>query len=93
MATEKVTISVFASVFGFQVNLPLDDDDACAEGRLQCPIKPGKHETLKYRLKIKDDYYPVSDSLWMTWDEMIFFLMIRFREMWDLNYQHLREQL
>ena len=59
----KVKIAVFASVFGFEVGLPLDDDDACAQGRLNCPIQAGVPQTLRYDLKIKDSYYPVSGDV------------------------------
>lgn len=57
---KNVSISVFASVFGFEVGLPLDDTDACAEGRLVCPVVKGQRQTLRYDLKVKDSYYPVS---------------------------------
>lgn len=60
---KNVKISVFASVFGFEVGLPLDDDDACAEGRLNCPVRSGVPQTLRYDLKIKDTYYPVSGDV------------------------------
>ena len=59
----KVKISVFASVFGFEVGLPLDDDDACADGRLNCPVQAGVPQTLRYDLKIQDSYYPVSGDV------------------------------
>ncbi|KAI1297916.1 Mite group 2 allergen Lep d 2 [Halotydeus destructor] len=62
-SAEKVDISVFASVFGFEVALPLDDTDACSQGRLKCPVKAGQRQTLKYELKIKDTYYPVSGDV------------------------------
>lgn len=61
--TSKVNIAVFASVFGFEVALPLEDTDACAEGRLNCPLKAGVPQTLKYDLKIADTYYPVSGEV------------------------------
>ena len=60
---KNVSIAVFASVFGFEVSLPLDDTDACSEGRLSCPIVTGKPHTLKYSLKVKDTYYPVSGDV------------------------------
>lgn len=63
MDAKKVTISVFASVFGFEVPLPLDDTDACSQDRLNCPINPGKEHTLRYSLKIKDSYFPVSGDV------------------------------
>ena len=49
---KAVNIGVFASVFGFEVGLPLDDSDACAEGRLKCPVKAGVLQTLRYDLKV-----------------------------------------
>ena len=59
----NVSIQVFASVFGFELALPLEDTDACAAGRLQCPIKAGEAQTLRYDLKIDDSYYPVSGDV------------------------------
>lgn len=60
---KNVSITVFASVFGFEVSLPLDDTDACASGRLNCPIRSGVPQTLKYELVVKDSYYPVSGDV------------------------------
>ena len=60
---KKVTIGVFASVFGFEVALPLDNPDACAVHATNCPVVAGKPHTLKYSLKIKDTYYPVSGDV------------------------------
>jgi len=60
---QNVKIAVFAYVFGFEVALALDDSDACAEGRLNCPIRKGEMQTFKYELKVKDDYYPVSGDV------------------------------
>jgi hypothetical protein len=60
---KNISIAVFASVFGFEVSLPLDDVDACAKGRLSCPIRAGIPQTLKYELVIKDTYYPVSGDV------------------------------
>ena len=60
---KNVTISVFASVFGFEVALPLDDTDACSNDRLPCPVLSGKHHTLRYSLQVKDTYYPVSGDV------------------------------
>ena len=59
----SVKIIVFASVFGFEIGLPLKDSDACAEGRLNCPIQAGVPQTLRYDLKIDDSYYPVSGDV------------------------------
>lgn len=59
----KVKIQVFASVFGFELSLPLDDDDACAAGRLSCPIRAGVPQTLRYNLELKDSLYPVSGDV------------------------------
>lgn len=60
---KNVTISVFASVFGWEVALPLDDPNACTEDRLKCPVHPGKLHTLRYSLKVKETYYPVSGDV------------------------------
>lgn len=60
---KNLSINVFASVFGFEVSLPLDDVDACAAGRLSCPIRAGVPQTLKYELVVKDTYYPVAGDV------------------------------
>ena len=60
---KNISINVFASVFGFEVSLPLDDTDACASGRLNCPVKAGVPQTLKYELVVKDTYYPVAGDV------------------------------
>lgn len=59
----NVSIGVFASVFGFEVSLPLDESDACTGGRLTCPVRKGEKQTLRYELKVKDSYYPVSGDV------------------------------
>jgi len=62
--TYNVTINVFASVFGFKMPLPLEDTNACKEGRLNCnPLLTKVKHTLKYDLEIKKDYYPVSGDV------------------------------
>lgn len=60
---KNVTILVFASVFGFELSLPLEDDDACAQGRLSCPIKAGVPQTLRYDLQLKDSLIPMSGDV------------------------------
>ena len=61
--THNVTINVFASVFGFEMSLPLDDTNVCDEKRLKCPIRAAVKHTLKYNLNVKKDYYPVSGDV------------------------------
>ncbi|RWS02034.1 epididymal secretory protein E1-like protein [Dinothrombium tinctorium] len=56
---ETVTFGAAASVFGFDMDLPVDDPVACSK-YIECPLKPGKVNVFKYDLDIDESYPSMS---------------------------------
>jgi len=54
-AYDKVTYSVSASIFGIEMDLPVEDPNACSV-HIDCPLKVGQTNTFKYELDVDDSY-------------------------------------
>ncbi|XP_074602951.1 mite group 2 allergen Gly d 2.02-like [Brevipalpus obovatus] len=58
---EKVTFHLSTSVFGFPVELPVDDNDACGQKFVDCPLKAGQSTKFVYKGLVEESV-PMSSA-------------------------------
>ncbi|XP_015781968.1 mite group 2 allergen Gly d 2.02 [Tetranychus urticae] len=56
---DSVTFHVSSLVFGFPVELPVENNDACGQNLIECPVKAGKRTKFTYEGKV-DEAIPMS---------------------------------